>query len=77
MRRVFLNIRYRNSAEIESIMIRPYKGAKKELAYRMTLTDEDHTGFFVSVYETVEDAICKLGSFGGSDGWKELPGIDI
>ena len=53
---------FHNRAVIEQVITAPYYGAKKETAYRLICADEDNFIYFVSVYETVTEAMEKLKS---------------
>lgn len=54
------------SATIERVLLHPYKGAKKQPGYAITAysgKDDNFYPYFRAVYETREEAICKLKSF--------------
>ena len=58
MKRVYYND-FGNKAIIDEVEIYPYaKAPKKEISYRLTLSspDEDDFVYYVSIYETFEDA---------------------
>ena len=63
---------YGNRAEIEKVIILPYKHSPKtEIAYRLSLYGEYNNDFlyFVSLYESERDAMRKLENF-SCNTWK-------
>jgi hypothetical protein len=53
------------SATIERIFLHPYKGAKKEASYAVTMysgADDNFYPYFRAVYETREEAIYRLNA---------------
>ena len=53
---------FHNRAVIEQVVTAPYYGAKKQKAYRLICADAENFVYFVSVYETVTEAMEKLKS---------------
>lgn len=68
----FSSKRYGNSATIEALASRPYKGAEKSQAYRLCCYAEYDNGmlYHCSVYETYEEAYNKLMTISCGE-WKE------
>lgn len=73
MKKIFYD-EFGNRAEIESVIVFPYKdAAKKEMGYRLSLYAEYDNDFlyFVSLYESEHDAIKKLKTF-NCNTWRTL-----
>ena len=57
---------HHNKAIIETVSMRPYYGAQKQVGYRAKITDADGIMYYVSCYETATDAHNALVTkFGG------------
>lgn len=53
---------YHNTAVIQEVFTAPFYGAKKQRAFRLVVADSEKFIYFVSVYETVTDAMKKVKS---------------
>lgn len=71
MKTVFRNGTYETTALIETIMIRPQKGAEKEEWHRVWLVDGDGIIFHLSIHKTEEEAISRMNDFGYGM-WEEI-----
>ena len=57
MKATFYDKTAHNAATIETIMMRPYYGAKKRTTFRLVQMDKDNVIYFVSCYETEDEAM--------------------
>lgn len=69
----FISKPFGNSATIEAMMMRPYKGAEKEQGYRLCCYAEHDDGrlYHCSCYETYDEAYNKMMSISCGE-WKEV-----
>ncbi len=72
MNKIFYDNVAHNYAVIETIMMRPYYGAKKRTSYRLTQMDNERTIYHVSCHESYEDAKAKMETQGLD--WTEMKG---
>ena len=72
-KRRFISEKFGNSAEIEALAMRPYKGAKKSQGYRLCCYSEYDDGllYHCSCYETYEEAYNHMMKISCGD-WKEV-----